>query len=296
MKKKTSMPFSIKKGILPFLIIFFPFYACENINNTMPVDNITTTRSYDHYTDEEWEIVKLMPNIESIKWEEPAFKEDTPNMIMEVKPAKACGGFMSNDCKCYIEVGISNYFNPDNLLLEYTPCYLRELYSSEVSNVNQTTILTIPATELGEGNYIAVRSIFTKKGEPYYGEIKTEEILSLWNPYATMMEFDKRFPRPAYNNNLPMHILIAVEFEPSSEDQYCEFYIGTNSTPVASASCEATEHPITQYVTFDCYNSNNIELAYRVRNSPVTVFYTIPYKVNIISLTFRAPVVHSYLH
>ena len=162
------MPFSIKKGILPFLIIFFLFYACENINNTMPVDNITTTRSYDHYTDEEWEIVKLMPNIESIKWEEPAFKEDTPNMIMEVKPAKACGEFMSNGCKCYIEVGISNYFNPDNLLLEYTPCYLRELYSSEVSNVNQTTILTIPATELGEGNYIAVRSIFTKKGEPYY--------------------------------------------------------------------------------------------------------------------------------
>lgn len=297
MKTKTSVPFSIKKKYYFFFIIFFiPFYACENIDDTIPADGTITTRSYGQYTDEQWKIVKLMPNIESIKWKAPAFKEDPPNLIMEVKPAQACGGFMSNGYKCYIEVGVSNYFNPDDLLLEYIPCFQRELYSSEVSYVDQTTILTIPATELGEGNYIAVRSIFTKKGEPYYGEIKTEKVQSLWNPYATMMEFDKRFPRPAYNDNLPMHISIAVEFEASSEDQYCEFYIGTNSTPVASASCEANEYPITKYATFDCYNSNNIELAYRVRNSHVTVFYTIPYKTNIISLTFRAPVIHLYQH
>lgn len=103
MKTKTSVPFSIKKEIRLFLIILFiPFYACENIDDTIPADSITTTRSYGQYTDEQWKIVKLMPNIESIKWTEPTFSEKLPNLIMEVKPAPACQEFMSNGCKCGI--------------------------------------------------------------------------------------------------------------------------------------------------------------------------------------------------
>ena len=56
------------------------------LDDTIPADSITTTCSYGQYTDEQWKIVKLMPNIESIKWTEPTFSEKLPNLIMEVKP------------------------------------------------------------------------------------------------------------------------------------------------------------------------------------------------------------------
>lgn len=296
MKKKNTVPLRIiKEGVLPFLIIFFvSFYSCENVDDTMPADDIVTTRSYDHFTDEQWEIVRLMPNIKSVKWETIYNSNTPPDLIVEVEAAYASKEFMQNGCHCFIELGGSDSFNENDPLLEYAPCYIQELYSAELDY--PSIILKIPPAELGDAKYIAVRSKFAKDTDPYYGAIYTDEILSLWNPYATMMGFDKRFPRPAYIDSSPMHISLAVQFEASNEDQYCEIYIGTNSTPVASAWCEASEYPITKYVTFDWCNSNNIELAYAVRGRPVTVFYTVPYKTNIISLVFRVPVAHSYEH
>lgn len=290
MKTKTSVPFSIKKEILLFLfILFIPFYACENIDDTTPVDSIITTRSYGQYTDEQWEIVKLMPNIESIKWTEPTFNKEPPNLIMEVKLAPG----RLDDCKySFIEVGVSNYFNPDDPLLEYTPCYQRELYNSELSNKDQSIILTISANELGESNYIAVRSIFTKEGEPYYGATHIEQIQSLWNPYVSMTGFDKRFPRPEYSDKVPMHIFLTVNFTPSLTSQYCYFFIGRDTQPIASATYEGYSDVTTKYVSIDCYPNDKAELLYQVGSIIPTVFYEIPYKMNLIMLPFTVPIVH----
>ena len=292
MKTKTSVPFSIKKDIRLFLIILFiPFYACENIDDTIPADSITTTRSYGQYTDEQWKIVKLMPNIESIKWTEPTFSEKLPNLIMEVKPAPACQEFMSNGCKCFIEVGVSNYFNPDDPFLEYTPIVQRELYNSEVGYTDQTITLTIPATKLGESSYIAVRSIFTKDGEPHYGAIKTEQIQSLWSPYASMTGFDKRFPRPEYSDKVPISIFLTVNFIPSPTSKCCYFFIGRDTQPIASATYEGGSDVTTKYVSIDCYPNDKSELLYQIGSMIPTVFYEAPYKMNLIRLLFTVPVI-----
>lgn len=287
------MPFSIKKEILLFLIIFFiPFYACENIDDTMPTDAIIMTRSNGQYTDEEWEIVKLMPNIENVKWEAPIFSEELPNLILEVKPAPDCWGFISNGYDCFVEVGVSNYFNLDDPLLEYSPIYQRELYSSEIGYTDHTITITIPATELGESDYIAVRSIFTKKGEPYYGATHTEQIQSLWNPYASMTGFDKRFPRPEYSDKVPMHIFLTVNFTPSLTSQCCYFFIGRDTQPIASATYKGDSDVTTKYVSIDCYPNDKAELLYQVGSSIPTVFYETPYKMNLIMLPFTVPIVH----
>ena len=136
---------------------------------------------------------------------------------------------MSNGCKCFIEVGVSNYFNPDDPFLEYTPIVQRELYNSEVGYTDQTITLTIPATKLGESSYIAVRSIFTKDGEPHYGAIKTEQIQSLWSPYASMTDSISVFKTPEYSDKVPISIFLTVNFIPSPTSKCCYFFIGRDT-------------------------------------------------------------------